>query len=199
MSERTRIHLIGVCGTSVAGLAWTDWLFGWTNEPTYWWFAAFRFITGFGIGGEYAAIHSAVDEIVPARVRGWVDLSIAGSYWLGAAFAAVLGPFYLDVLIGIEHGWRAAFATGALVAIGLLFMRLYVPESPRWLITHGYEDQADATVREIEEKVKNYEDIDELPEVDDDDAMTLRQRRSIGFMEIAKTTFLVYPKRAVAG
>lgn len=78
-------------------------------------------------------------------------------------------------------------------------MRLYVPESPRWLITHGYEDEADATVRDIEEKIKNYEDIDELPEPDDDDAMELRQRKSIGFVEIARTTFVVYPRRAVAG
>ncbi len=193
------VYLVGVGGTSVAGLAWTDWLFSWTGQPTYWWFAVFRFITGFGIGGEYAAIHSAVDEIVPARVRGWVDVSIAGSYWLGAAVAALLGPFYLDVLIGIENGWRAAFATGALVAFGLLLMRLYVPESPRWLITHGFEDEADATVREIEEKVKNYEDLDALPEVDDDDALQLRQRRSIGFVEIAKTVFVVYPRRALAG
>jgi murein L,D-transpeptidase YcbB/YkuD/MFS family permease len=190
------VYLVGVVGTSITGLWFTGDLLG-----DYWWFAVFRFITGFGIGGEYAAIHSAVDELVPARVRGWVDLVIAGSYWLGAAVAAVLGPLYLDVLFGVQDGWRYAFLTGGVVAIGLLLLRLFVPESPRWLITHGYAEAAEETVGEIERRVADDAgmEVEELGEPPEDDAIELRQRRSIGFVEIAKTAFVAYPRRAIAG
>jgi MFS family permease len=103
-----------------------------------WSFLLFRFITGAGIGGEYAAINSTIQELVPARVRGWTDLVINGSFWIGAALGALAAIVLLDpAVIDPEHGWRAAFLIGALLACIVFFMRLWLPESPRWLMTHG--------------------------------------------------------------
>src|SRR5947207_8747844 len=101
-----------------------------------WSFAFFRFVTGAGIGGEYTAINSTIQELVPARVRGWTDLVINGSFWIGAAMGALAAIMLLDpAVIDPEHGWRAAFLIGALLACILFFMRLWLPEGPRWLTT----------------------------------------------------------------
>src|SRR6187397_256901 len=103
-----------------------------------WSFLIFRFITGAGIGGEYAAINSTIQELIPARVRGWTDLVINGSFWIGAALGALGAIVLLDRdVIDPEYGWRAAFLIGAVLAGIVFFMRLWLPESPRWLMTHG--------------------------------------------------------------
>src|SRR6185295_9979737 len=118
-------------------------------------FALFRFLTGAGIGGEYTAINSTIQELVPARVRGWTDLVINGSFWVGAAMAAGGSIILLDpAIIDPDLGWRLAFLIGALLAVVIFFMRLWVPESPRWLMTHGREADAKAAVAGIEDRIR---------------------------------------------
>jgi MFS family permease len=118
----------------------------------FWSFALFRFLTGAGIGGEYTAINSTIQELVPARVRGWTDLAINGSFWVGAAMGAAGSIVLLDPsLLPADIGWRAAFAIGAALSIIILFMRMWLPESPRWLVTHGRAAEADAIVAGIED------------------------------------------------
>jgi MFS family permease len=120
-----------------------------------WSFLLFRFITGAGIGGEYAAINSTIQELVPARVRGWTDLCINGSFWIGAALGALASVVLLDpAVIDPEHGWRAAFLIGATLALIVFFMRLWLPESPRWLMTHGRAQEAEDIIGGIEERVR---------------------------------------------
>lgn len=117
-------------------------------------FAAFRAVTGLGIGGEYAAINSAIDELIPAEYRGRIDLIVNGSFWLGAAAGALASLVLLDArLIAPDLGWRLGFAIGGLLGLGILLLRRHVPESPRWLITHGYRQEAEATIADIERRV----------------------------------------------
>ena len=118
-------------------------------------FVLFRFLTGAGIGGEYTAINSTIQELVPARVRGWTDLVINGSFWIGAAIGAGGSIVLLDpALLPPDMGWRAAFAIGAAVSVVIFFMRLWIPESPRWLATHGRADEAHAVVAGIEDRLR---------------------------------------------
>jgi MFS family permease len=118
-------------------------------------FLLFRFVTGAGIGGEYAAINSTIQELVPARVRGWTDLVINGSFWIGAALGALGAVVLLDpAVLDPEHGWRAAFLIGAALALIVFFMRIWLPESPRWLMTHGRADEAERVVAGIEQRLR---------------------------------------------
>ena len=119
-----------------------------------WSFALFRFLTGAGIGGEYTAINSTIQELVPARYRGWTDLVINGSFWIGAAIGAVLGIVLLNpAVIDPELGWRVAFFAGAVLGLIVFLMRFWIPESPRWLMIHGQPERAQAIVAEIERGV----------------------------------------------
>ena len=163
--------------------------------PTFAWFAVCRFFTGAGIGGEYSAINSAIDELIPARVRGATDLMINGSYWIGTAFGAAMSLVLLDKSIfGADLGWRLAFGLGAILGIGIFIVRRMVPESPRWLMIHGREKEADEVVADIERQVHE-ETGEQLPEPRRE--IKVRQRESIGFGTIAKTVFKVYPRRTV--
>jgi MFS family permease len=159
------------------------------------WYFACRFLTGAGIGGEYAAINSAIDELIPKKYRGRVDVAINGSFWVGAAGGALLTIPLLDpTMVDQEWGWRAAFGLGAVLAVGILLVRRHVPESPRWLFIHGREGDGEAIVRGIEEAVSRDTGRD-LPSVSE--TITIRQRRTISLVLIARTVFTLYPKRTI--
>ncbi|MGH3374888.1 MAG: MFS transporter [Actinoallomurus sp.] len=161
---------------------------------SFWEFAAARFFTGAGIGGEYSAINSAIDELIPARVRGFVDIAINGSYWIGTAVGAaasvvLLNPSYFAV----DTGWRVAFGLGATLALGVLLLRQFVPESPRWLMTHGRADEAEDIVQDIEQDVSA--DVDgrlSMP----DSTIEVEQKRHIGFGPVVKAVFGDYRRRS---
>ncbi|MEU6788308.1 MFS transporter [Nonomuraea angiospora] len=156
-----------------------------------WWFFLFRFLTGFGIGGEYAAINSAIDELIPSHHRGRIDIIINGSYWLGAAGGALLTvPLLSDLPVNI--GWRVAFGLGVVLGLAILLVRRHVPESPRWLFIHGKEKEAEEIVGGIERQIGG-----DLPEPTE--SVTVHQRKSIGFVRIAHTMVALYPKRTILG
>ncbi|MEW2086625.1 MFS transporter [Streptomyces sp. NPDC005283] len=162
-----------------------------------WWFFLFRFLTGFGIGGEYAAINSAIDELIPSKYRGRVDLIINGSYWLGAMGGALLSVVALNTdIIPKDVGWRLTFALGVVLGLVILLVRRHVPESPRWMFIHGRSQGAEQLVDGVERQIEA-ETGRALPEPEG--AITIEQRRSTGFVEIARTLFRSYPKRAVLG
>ncbi len=163
-----------------------------------WAFFVFRFFTGGGIGGEYAAINSAIDELIPARVRGWTDLAINGSWWVGTAAGAaativLLNPNFLPV----DVGWRVAFALGAILGFCVLLIRRFLPESPRWLMVHGRQDEAEKVVREIEQRVRR-EAGEDLPEPDEE-PIEIHPRSHTPVGEILRTMFKQNGKRTVLG
>ncbi|GAA4501785.1 MFS transporter [Actinoallomurus oryzae] len=161
------------------------------------WFYLCRIVTGMGIGGEYAAVNSAIDELIPARLRGTVDIVVNGSFWLGTTFAALLSVPVLNASLLPENvGWRLLFALGAVLGVGILFVRRIVPESPRWLFIHGREREAEEVVRGIEREVT---DESGRPLGAVDEKITIRQRHTIGFGEIVRTAVNRYPRRTVLG
>ncbi|HEY1623554.1 MAG TPA: MFS transporter, partial [Streptosporangiaceae bacterium] len=160
-----------------------------------WWFFLFRFLTGFGIGGEYAAINSAIDELIPSRHRGVIDIVINGTYWAGAAVGALLTvPATNDLPADI--GWRVCFGLGVVLGVVVLLVRRNVPESPRWMFIHGRDREAEDLVDGIEERIER-ETGTRLPEASG--SIEIRQRQTIGFITIAGTMFTVYPRRAILG
>ena len=165
------------------------------SAASFWIFRAF---TGLGIGGEYAAINSAIDELIPARARGWVDLAINGSYWLGASVGAALSFVLLDKsLFSIDLGWRLAFGLGAAMGLAIMFVRRNVPESPRWLTIHGREDEAEKLVSSIEERVKRDTGTRELD--DPGDEIEIEPREATNVFEVGRTLFKRYPRRSILG
>ncbi|MER5381446.1 MFS transporter [Streptomyces sp. NBC_00647] len=162
-----------------------------------WWFFTFRFLTGFGIGGEYAAINSAIDELIPAKFRGRVDLIINGSYWLGAIGGALLSIVMLNTdIFPKDLGWRLTFGLGVVLGLVILLVRRHVPESPRWQFIHGRGAEAEDLVGSVEREIEE-EKGTPLPPPEGE--ITIQQRKSIGFGVIARTVFGRYPKRAVLG
>ncbi|MGP4045457.1 MFS transporter [Streptomyces sp. 2A115] len=162
-----------------------------------WWFFAFRFLTGFGIGGEYAAINSAIDELIPSHYRGRVDLIINGSFWLGAIGGSLLSIVALNTdLFAMNVGWRLTFALGVVLGLVILLVRRNVPESPRWLFIHGRGEEAERLVGDVERRIEA-EKGHELPPPAGE--ITIHQRKSIGFLTIGRTVFSTYRKRAVLG
>jgi MFS family permease len=164
----------------------------------FWSFAVFRFLTGAGIGGEYAAINSAIQELIPARFRGRTDLAINGSFWVGAALGALGAVTLLQPgRLPADLGWRFAFGIGAVLGLGIIGLRRYVPESPRWLMLHARNDEADAVVGEIEKRVRQAEHGAPLAPVHEKMRLTAHARTPIAKM--LKAIVHNYPSRVVLG
>src|SRR3954453_143604 len=172
--------------TAATALSWNLWSF-----------ALFRFLTGAGIGGEYTAINSAIQELIPARYRGWTDLVINGSFWIGAAVGAVASIVLLDpALLPPDLGWRVAFLIGATLGLVIFLMRMRIPESPRWLMTHGRVDEANKVFDGIEADFRaRGHRLDDEPLA----VMRLRTRRFTPLAEVANTLFRVERRRTLVG
>jgi MFS family permease len=164
-------------------------------------FALFRFLTGAGIGGEYSAINSAIDELLPARVRGRADIAINGTFWLGTALGAAASFALLDSrLFGHAVGWRVAFGLGAILGLGILLLRANIPESPRWLAAHGRAGEAEAVIRAIEADIGRTHTLAIQPPVGEGDAADdLPPRGPIGPWRVAHILFRRYPARTFLG
>lgn len=173
-------------GTILTGFSWDLWSF-----------MFFRFITGAGIGGEYGAVNSAIQELVPARRRGFVDLAINGSYWIGAAIGALASVVVLNPnIIDPDTGWRLSFIVGGSLALIIIWVRRFIPESPRWLMTHGKPEEAEAIVAKIEKGITAEKGA--LPEPTMRPMRFQRTYRG-GWLQVAEMLFRRYPKRTVLG
>jgi MFS family permease len=162
---------------------------------TYWLWAS-RFIAGMGIGGEYAAINSAIDELIPAKYRGRVDIAVNGTYWGGALIATVLTIVAVNHL-PVSYSWRVAFLFGPVLGFVILFVRKNLPESPRWLLMHGREEEAERAAAEIEELTEQSGGT--LGEIDESKAIEITPANNIGFVALARTLFIHYPRRSILG
>jgi MFS family permease len=164
-------------------------------------FAVFRAITGAGIGGEYSAVNSAIDELLPARVRGRAGLAINATYWIGMALGALVSIVLLNPrVMPVALGWRACFGLGAALGASVLVLRNHVPESPRWLLLHGRVDDAQAVVRQIERDVIRARRIGEAGELPPPGpARTLEVKGSVSFRSIAQVLFRQHVRRSLLG
>jgi MFS family permease len=180
------VYLIGsgLTAATMAGGKWFIFLY------------ATRVIAGMGIGGEYAAINSAIDEMIPARYRGRVDLAVNGTYWAGAVIGTIV-TLYLLNNIAPDTAWRLAFVVGPLLALVIIFVRRNLPESPRWQIMHGREQAAEATIAEIESDVAATKGA--LTRVADDRAIEIVPAERIGYLPLLRVLFSRYPGRATLG
>jgi MFS family permease len=177
------VYLIG---SGMGGFAWD-----------YWSLLFCRFVAGLGIGGEYTAINSAIDELIPSKYRGRVDIAVNGTYWAGAAIGSAIGLYLFSSHVPINWGWRIGFFIGPVLGLVIIFIRRTIPESPRWLMTHGRNDEAERTVDEIEERVKA--DGAELKPVDESKAIEVVETPRLGFIELTRIFFGTYPKRSIYG
>jgi MFS family permease len=181
---RRRVFFLTL-GCYIAGVALSACSWDWRSLDL------FRLITGLGIGGEYAAVNSAVDEMMPARLRGRIALAVNGTYWLGAALGAGATIFLLNpALLPVDLGWRLAFGMGAVLGGGVILLRNFLPESPRWLVTHGQEEAAEAAMREIEARAG-----EAAPAAAK--TLTLQARKSFGLAVIAPVLLRKYPSRTI--
>ena len=173
--------------TILTGLSWN-----------FWSFILFRMLTGAGIGGEYAAVNSAIQELIPARRRGFTDLVINGSFWIGGALGAVGSLIVLDPnVFPIWLGWRLAFIVGGVLAIAIIYIRRFLPESPRWLMTHGRPEEAEWIVEEIEARVTR-EHGNLAPRAGLSQLRCIK-RKHTGPLAVAETMFHGYPRRTALG
>jgi MFS family permease len=171
-----------LAATAATGLSWDVWSF-----------LLFRFLTGAGIGGEYTAINSTIQELIPARLRGWTDLLINGSFWIGAAIGAGGSLLLLDpAIINPALGWRLAFLIGAIIGLIILFMRIWIPESPRWLVTHGFPQEAEKIVSGIEATFSNTHGASPQK-------IKLRMRDHTPLRDVAHALFDTYRQRTLVG
>jgi MFS family permease len=163
-----------------------------------WSFMFFRFLTGAGIGGEYAAINSAIDELIPARWRGHTNLLINGTWWLGAACGALLTIVFLNPHLIPEHlGWRLCFGLGAVLGVSVVLVRRFIPESPRWLMTHGRVAEAETVVSSIEDQVIREEQLTSLPIPEG--SITVHARPLVTLGTVARELLKTYPTRTTLG
>jgi MFS family permease len=182
----TATVLLYALATTASGFAWD-----------FWSFAAFRFLAGAGIGGEYSAINSTIQELIPARRRGYTDLVVNGSYWLGAALGAAGSLVALNLSgVSVENGWRGAFVIGGVIGLLVIFLRTFLPESPRWLMTHGQPEEADRVVRGIEARVERQ--CGALPPVTGR-SLWLRRHHRLDVLQLARSLFVNYPRRTTLG
>ncbi len=176
------IYLIG---SGIAGLA-----------PAMWFLWIFRFVAGMGIGGEYTAINSAIDELIPSKYRGRVDIAVNGTYWAGALLGATANLYLLQES-RIDWGWRVGFFIGPVLGLIIIYLRRHIPESPRWLLTHGHADEANATVDDIEARVQAQGAT--LTPVPESKSILVKASESIPFKQVMHVFFTKYPRRTFLG
>jgi MFS family permease len=179
--------MIYLVASGLAGLSWD-----------FWSIALCRFVAGTGIGGEYAAINSAIDELIPSKYRGRVDIGINGTYWAGALIGSAVGLVLLNQnIVPIEWGWRLCFLIGPVMGLIIIYVRRHIPESPRWLMTHGKVEEAERTVDAIEETVR--QQCVELREVSEDEAIYVIDYPPVTYREIARVMLRDYRSRSFLG
>jgi MFS family permease len=167
-------------------------------STTLWFLLLFRFIAGLGIGGEYTAINSAIDELIPANYRGRTDIAVNGTYWAGAMIGAGASIFLLNPdILPINLGWRIGFFIGPVLGLIAIYLRYVLPESPRWLMTHGRNDEAERIVTDIEEQAtRQGVHLEPVPE---DRALEVTQRKPLSYIDTARIILREYPSRAFLG
>ncbi|MGN6246257.1 MAG: MFS transporter [Motilibacteraceae bacterium] len=182
-------------GVYLVGSGLTALTFGGSTSWVIFLYAT-RFIAGMGIGGEYAAINSAIDEMMPARYRGRVDIAVNGTYW-GGAIIGTLGSLLLLNVLSPSVGWRLGFLLGPVLGLFILVVRRHLPESPRWQVMHGRQEEAEQSISYIEQEVADAGH--DLPPVDETKAIEIKPTDRTGYLTLVKVLFTQYPTRSILG